>query len=88
MHIHYMFQNKIRRSDRESKLRFSKLRCMTNIPELNEDPVFVLAQNSADTRAIIDAKNSNPDNKLADRIMANDTIDLTTPSAPRLSPSA
>lgn len=51
---------------------------MMNIPELKDDPVFVLAQNSADT-AIIDAKNSNPDNKLANRIMGNDTIDLTTP---------
>ena len=55
----------------------------SEIPESNEDPVFVLAQNSADIPEI-DAKNSNTDNEAVDRIMGNDTIEPKTPSTPRL----
>ena len=55
----------------------------SEIPESNEDPVFVLAQNSADIPEM-DAKNSNTDNEVVDRITGNDTIEHKTGSAPRL----
>ena len=48
------------------------------IPELNDDAVFVLAQNSADM-AGIDAKNSSCDNEDIDSIKGDDTIDPTSP---------
>ena len=56
------------------------------IPESNDDPVFVLAQNSAGAHEI-NAKNSNTDNDIVDRIMCSDTIDLTTPTVARLAPT-
>jgi hypothetical protein len=84
-HIHYTFLNKTQRSDRENTLRMSRVQQGLKIPESNEDPVFVLAQNSADIPEI-DAKNStsNTDNEVVDRIMGNDTIESKTPSTPRL----
>ena len=61
-------------------------RNIRKIPELNDEPVFVVAQNSADMPEI-DAKTSNG-NDGVDRNMGNNTIEPTTPLRTSPGPSS
>lgn len=81
-----MSLNKPRHSDTENKLGILAYSSLETIPDPEDDPVFVLAQNSAMPKGMKPAKNSNTIDEFINRAIGTKTNKLQIPvlSSPRV----